>query len=250
MASVICGPNQVLNADQVAQLMRNAGFSEDQIPIGLAISFNESSWNTGNCNTSDPNGGSFGLWQINGIHFPNSTDIGCAFDPQCATNYAFFLSGGGQDWSGPWTNSWNAYQNGQIALPNGSTPTSGGNQLSTTITTGKGPGGCPGKGEKCTCPPGYSQTTNNLGTPICKNNSFPYNTASCKECPGSSDPLTKISNFLDSISQFGQWLGDPVRIIKLVSGLLLIGGAILLIASPQSQIAQGIKKTARKVGIR
>lgn len=248
----ICGPNQSLTSDQVAQLMRNAGFPDNAIATGVAIAEAESSWQSGNCNPNDPNGGSFGLWQINGIHFLNGTSLACAFDPQCSTNYAYQLSGGGQDWS-PWgtytSGAYQQYLNGNTVNNN--------NQFSLDISSGKGPGGCPGKGEKCTCPPGYSQTTNSLGTPICKNDSFPFNTASCKECPGSSDPLTKISNFLDyfsqllhSLSSFSQWLSDPIRIIKLVFGILLIGGAIFLIASPQSQVARTITSTARRVGIR
>lgn len=238
----ICGPNQTLSSDQVAQLMRNAGFPDSAIPTGIAIAEAESSWQTGNCNPNDPNGGSFGLWQINGIHFLNGTSLACAFDPQCSTNYAYQLSNGGQDWT-PWgTYTSGAYQQ----YLNGNTLPTGNIQFSSEISSGK----CPDKGQPCTCPDGYSVAVNNLGKPICKNNAFPYNTASCKECPGSSDPLTKISNFLDSISQFGQWLADPVRIIKLVFGVLLIGGAIFLIASPQSQVARTITSTARRVGIR
>lgn len=233
-----------LTIDQIAQDMRNAGFPASSIPIGTAIVLAESGGRTDAVNNSDPYGGSWGLWQINGAHFNGETTVGCALDPQCATNFAFQLSSGGQNWT-----PWGTYTSGAYQQYLNGNPSSSSNQFSTTVPAGTGPGGCPGKGQPCTCPPGYSVTTNNLGTPICKNNSFPYNTASCKECPGSSDPLTKISNFLDSISQFGQWLGDPVRIIKLVFGILLIGGAILLIASPQSQIAQGIKGTARRVGI-
>lgn len=117
-----------------------------------------------------------------------------------------------------------------------------------TLTTG---GKCPGPNDHCTCPPGYSVTKNGIGNPICKNNSFPFDAQSCKECPTSStDPLTNISNFISSLSQLQGWLSDPVRIIKLVFGVLLIGGAIFLIASPQGQIAQGIMKGARKVGVK
>lgn len=236
----ICGPNQNLTSDQVATYMRNAGFPESSIPLGLAISRAESGWLSGNCNESDPNGGSFGLWQINGIHFLSGTTLQCAFDPQCATNYAFQLSNGGQNWT-----PWGAYTNGSYKqYMNGSSDNT---QQTTSVSTGK----CPGPNDKCTCPAGYSVIKNALGNPICRNNSFPFDSQSCAECPTSStDPIKAIGNFFTSISQLTQWLSDPMRIIKLVFGILLIGGAIFLIASPQGQVAQSIMKSARRVGVR
>lgn len=239
----ICGPNQSLTSDQVAQLMRNAGFPESVIPTGVAITEAESSWQTGNCNPNDPNGGSFGLWQINGIHFLSGTTMQCAFDAQCSTNYAFQLSNGGQDW-----NPWGTFTSGAYRQFLGNT--SGNTQVSPLALTTTNTGKCPGPGEKCTCPAGYSVTTNGIGNPICKNNSFPFNAQSCAECPASStDPITAIGNFFSSIQQLTAWLSDPVRIIKLLFGILLLAGAIFLVASPQGQIAQSISKTARKAGI-
>jgi hypothetical protein len=100
-------------------------------------------------------------------------------------------------------------------------------------------------GNTCTCDPGYSLVQGGLGQNICRNQSFPFDTRPCKENQ-TTDPLTMISNFL---AQVGPWLGDPVRIIKAVSGLMLIGLAIFLLISPQSGVAQVAAKGARKVGI-
>jgi hypothetical protein len=234
----ICGPNQSLTNDQVAQLMRNAGFPESTISIGVAVASGESSLQTGNCNLNDPNGGSFGLWQINGIHFLSGTTQSCAFDPQCATNYAFQLSNGGSDWT-----PWGAYTNGTYKNYLNSPLTSTGTMENTI-------GKCPGPNDKCTCPDGYSVIKNAIGNPICRNNSFPYDSRSCAECPTSStDPITAIGNFFSSIQQTTQWLSDPIRIIKLVFGILLIAGSLILIALPQTPVARGIRSTAKKVGI-
>jgi hypothetical protein len=41
-----------------------------------------------------------------------------------------------------------------------------------------------------------------------------------------------------------------MRMIKLLFGILLIGGAIFMMASPQGRVTQGIIRGARKVGIR
>src|SRR5262249_10949714 len=151
------------------------------IPIGIAVAHGESSLQSGNCNLSDPNGGSFGLWQINGIHFLSGTTLACAFDPQCATNYAFQLSGGGTDWT-----PWGAYTNGSYKNFLNTANTSNNTALLSTTPQGK----CPGPNDKCTCPEGYSVVKNGIGNPICRNNSFPFDSRSCAECPASStDPI-------------------------------------------------------------
>lgn len=104
----ICGPNRSLTRDEVAQYMRNAGFPESAIQTGLAVAYGESGWQSGNCNLADANGGSYGLWQINGVHFySGGTSKACAFDPQCATNYAYSL------WKGQGWNPWGAYTDGR-----------------------------------------------------------------------------------------------------------------------------------------
>jgi hypothetical protein len=113
---------------------------------------------------------------------------------------------------------------------------------------------CPKKGQKCTCPPGYSESTNGLGDPMCKNNSFPFNSQGCQECGVTSggqipDTLGAIANFFNSIQELTKWLSNPLRIVKLVFGMICIGGAIFLMANPESQIAANIAKGAGKVGL-
>jgi Lysozyme like domain len=221
----ICGPNQSLTADQVAQFMRNAGFPESSIPTGIAISFNESSWQTGNCNPNDPNGGSFGLWQINGIHFAGSTTLACAFDPQCATNYAYFLSNGGQDWAGPWTNSWNAYENGQIHLPSGTS-----SQYTSSIAPGQKSGGCQ-------CSPGDTVITI-AGKQMCEHNGLTTFTYDCGANLGSFNPV-------DLTNAIYEWIKDPTRLIKLIFGVVLVSGALLILVNPTAGLAGELAKALK-----
>lgn len=230
----ICGPNQSLTNDQVAQYMRNAGFPESAIPTGLAVAMGESGLQSGNCNLSDPNGGSFGLWQINGAHFSSgASSQQCAFDPQCATNFAYQL------WQQNGWQPWGAYTNGsyqQYLNPNFAPTATGGNRP-FTLATSTGSGGC-------TCDAGYSIATNGIGQQICKNNSFPFDARPCRERQV-QDPLTQISNFLSVI---GPWFTNPVRIIKLVFGIVLIAGAIFLLTSPQGELLQATQRFSKQAG--
>jgi hypothetical protein len=106
--------------------MRNAGFPESAIQTGLAVSYGESGWSSGNCNLADANGGSYGLWQINGIHFyAGGTSKACAFDPQCATNYAYGL------WKSQGWNPWGAYTDGRYLQYMGGAPPPGTAQPTT-----------------------------------------------------------------------------------------------------------------------
>lgn len=378
----------VLNQQQLTMYAQQAGFSGQALQDIVGIAMAESGGNTNAYNGNDPNGGSFGVLQINGVHgLPTS----CMYDPTCSFKFAYQLSGGGQNFS-PWstftsglyrnfiggittpqawytytpvhdfgqTFSWATYpvQGEDIPMPmdtpitalfsgkvanqyynagggevviqaddptqlkgipyyyyvhldnivttlgqqiqagqlvgysggqnvGGSHPSapnySSGPHLEiglsktqnipytlATITPDLNPdwllsyaqqtglnasattgGRCPQGNEKCTCPAGYSVIKNGLGNPICRNNSFPFDSQSCAECPTSStDPLTNISNFINSLSNLTQWLSDPVRIIKLVIGIVLIAGAIFLIASPQGQVARIIGKSARQIGVK
>lgn len=182
----ICGPNQTLTKDQVAQFMRNAGFPESVIPVGLAVSYAESGWQTGNCNLADANGGSFGLWQINGIHFGN-TSKDCAFDPQCATNYAHML------WTGQGWNPWGAFTDGRyLSYLNGATPPSGSGAPSGTSSTSITP-------------------------------------------PDPMSPQAILNTLIGTGKAFDnlyQWMSDPVRIIKMVVGVLLTGIAVAVMFIP------------------
>jgi len=96
----------------IAQLMRNAGFPESAIGVGLGIVQAESSGraNATHPNTSGRYAGTIdqGLWQINTMHQGNPWYPADPFDPQQSTNAAFALwkAAGGQ-----WTD-WVTYNQG------------------------------------------------------------------------------------------------------------------------------------------
>lgn len=92
----------ILSIAQASQYAQGAGFSGDRLIKILSIAMAESGLNTESVNSTDPNGGSFGIVQINGSHFHSGgTTKECALDPGCAFRYAFMLSNGGTDFS-PW----------------------------------------------------------------------------------------------------------------------------------------------------
>ncbi len=369
-----------LNAQQLSAYAQQAGFSGQALQNIVAIALAESGGNTDAYNGNDPSGGSYGVLQINGVHFGSGTSKSCALDPACAFRFAYSLSGGGTNLN-PWstftsglyrnfiggltlsqnwydytslhnfrnTYSWATYPvNGvDIPMPQDTPITalfsgtvskeyvdqSGGveiikvddpNQLKgipyyyyahldqfsvnqgTHVSPGQQIGLSGGQNSGGT----YNASPNTSSGPHImlgesKTNSIPYtldtitsdlnpdwllqyaqqnhittSPCNCSEglkpiltgtgwecqgfvdgkvkitkCDGSStggttDPVTALNNFFASISTFTTWINDPVRIIKLLFGILLIGGAIFLIASPQGQIAQGIMKGARKVGVK
>lgn len=55
---------------RTAAYVRAGGFKGQDAIIALAVAKGESSWNPKAFNGSDPSGGSFGLFQINGVHKP------------------------------------------------------------------------------------------------------------------------------------------------------------------------------------
>lgn len=63
------------NFAELESLWVEAGGSQALAPLMAAIAMAESSGYVGNVNSADPNGGSFGLWQINGIHGYNTADL-------------------------------------------------------------------------------------------------------------------------------------------------------------------------------
>jgi Lysozyme like domain len=94
----------VLTASQIKAYAANAGFSGQALNTIVAIALAESGGNTNATNSSDPNGGSYGLVQINGAHFhAGGTSQACALDAQCSMNYAFSL------WSSQGFEPWGTY---------------------------------------------------------------------------------------------------------------------------------------------
>jgi hypothetical protein len=94
-----------LSFAQLEQLWIGNGGSPTWAPVAAAVALAESGGNTEAVNPSDPYGGSFGLWQINGSHGPQgeATPAWSAqmFDPNTNAKQAVALSQNGRNW-GPW----------------------------------------------------------------------------------------------------------------------------------------------------
>ena len=117
----------VLTTSQVKQYLQNAGFTGNGLSSGVIIVQRESGNDTLAVNKSDPYGGSYGMWQINGSHiielFGKSITLAQAYDPQASSNYAYELSKHGSDFH-DWTTA--------AGLPVSNYSSSGGNNNANT----------------------------------------------------------------------------------------------------------------------
>jgi murein DD-endopeptidase MepM/ murein hydrolase activator NlpD len=108
-------PPKYITVPQAESYASHAGFSNvlvkgtsyTQIQVIVAIAVAESSLNIYAYNPLDPYGGSYGVLQINGVHFNNNLTIQDAYNPQKAFNYAYQLSERGTNF-----NPWGTYTNG------------------------------------------------------------------------------------------------------------------------------------------
>jgi hypothetical protein len=93
---------------QLEAFWEQAGGSIASAPQAAAIAYAESSGNATDVNPNDPNGGSFGLWQINGIHGASLAASGLTSwqtDPlQNAEAAVQVWKGAGQTFFSPTTN--------------------------------------------------------------------------------------------------------------------------------------------------
>lgn len=64
----------IASPEQVIGWIREAGWTGPDVPIAYAVAKAESGFNLSAVNPSDPNGGSFGLFQINGVHKPTAAE--------------------------------------------------------------------------------------------------------------------------------------------------------------------------------
>lgn len=108
---------------QLEQLWVQAGGSPAWAPTMAGIALAESGGCPGAVNSNDPNGGSYGLWQINGVHAPGGNG-GAAWgqamlNPQTNAKMAVNLLGGG-----PGCSAWMGDPVGQLALNAGCQPLS------------------------------------------------------------------------------------------------------------------------------
>lgn len=82
----------ILSDGQIAAYVKNAGFTGEDIVTGIAVVLAESGGNTlsENSQNNTPPSTDRGLWQINDYWHSGVSDE-CAFDPSCASAYAFKL---------------------------------------------------------------------------------------------------------------------------------------------------------------
>jgi murein DD-endopeptidase MepM/ murein hydrolase activator NlpD len=57
-----------------------------------------------------------------------------------------------------------------------------------------------------------------------------------------------LGNFLTSIQDLIKWISNPIRIIKLIFGIVLIGEALMLMGNPDLKIADQLAKVAAGKG--
>ena len=92
---------------QLQDLWIQAGGNPSAAPTAAAIALAESGGNSSSANWTDPNGGSFGLWQINGVHNPlgswaSAAWIRSMYNPLTNARQAVSVSNNGTNWN-PWT---------------------------------------------------------------------------------------------------------------------------------------------------
>lgn len=120
----------ILTIPQTQTYAAAAGFTGTALDTIVAIAQAESGLNTTAVNPRDPNGGSFGIVQINGVHFGGSFTQAQAFDPAAAFRFAYTLSDGGTNFS-----AWSTYTSGAYkttAAWKGSSSTTG-QQVADTL---------------------------------------------------------------------------------------------------------------------
>lgn len=52
--------------------------------------------------------------------------------------------------------------------------------------------------------------------------------------------LSPITNWIASMQGLWDWLSNPIRVLKLIVGVMLIAGSIFLLVSPEASQAAGI----------
>lgn len=96
---------QVLTFTQLEQLWTQNGGDPTWAPVAAGVALAESGGSTTAANRSDPAGGSFGLWQINGVHAPggvaNAGWVNDMYDPNANARAAIAVSSNGTNWH-PW----------------------------------------------------------------------------------------------------------------------------------------------------
>ena len=195
---------------QIAQYAYNAGFRNTALITAVAIALAESGGNSDIYNPETAagtplNNGSRGLWQIYGNAHPQYNN-NSLYDPQTNANAAYAVANNGVNFS-PWT-TWG----------NGSGPYSQYiQQARDAIASTSG-----------------TVTTNLLGA----SNSDPCaalinNPALYLECQIQQKIKGPIDT-LSAVSSLASWTTDPIRIIKIATGVGLLFVALLLLLQPEA----------------
>lgn len=193
---------------QLEQIWRLAGGNPIFAPIAAAVAMAESSGDPLSFNPKDPNGGSKGLWQINGIHGAQSS-----FDVMTNARAAVAISNNGTNWT-----QWGSFTNGsyrQFLNPN--TPPDPNVSINGTAQTvadvfgsSSNPGGTGAQPLACS-------SLEKILDPFACNPAV----------SGGSNPVTK---FLSGIIQ-GMIAAIVNPILSIIAGSLgIMGGSILMIA--------------------
>lgn len=207
----------ILSRAQLYQYARTAGFSGAALDEVVAISLAESGGNTLHVNINKsgstavvngktvqvpPGTGDYGPLQINTWWNPGVT-VAQAQDPTFAFAWAYKVTGGRQPTatSDPFRPYWVTVQNS--AYKKYLTP--GGGGATTTGTT--------------------SPVASGVGT----------SGAGATVSMAPLIDLSPITNWIASLQGLWNWVGNPVRILKVVTGVLLIGVSLVLMISPEAE---------------
>ena len=218
-----------LSIQQAGDYAKQAGFTGVSLVLIVAIAEAESSLNTDAVNATDPNGGSFGVLQINGSHFgnhfgPNGSLVmsqQVAIDPAASFVFAYELSQGGLIFT-----DWGSFTDGHYARYVSSVATALGSSVSPLTTTQRCkhgndcflnvPGGCP---TDSTC----TQVDDNE----CPTSG--YNLFAVSYCFPNSDPNLKNAQAASpSIGDIFRVVFDP----KFLVGSFMILYAVYLVGKP------------------
>lgn len=236
----------------VAQEAYQAGFRGQALQTATAIALAESSGNPQAVNASDPNGGSYGLWQINGVHAPGGTATPAwerqMFNPANNAAEAFAVSSQGTNFQ-----PWSTYTSGAYRqyLPVASDAA---NQVTTSggVLTNFTPfWGLFGGGQMPKSPihgmPGESSTPSNApSSAAAATSGSTYHT-------WASEPVMKVG-FLGTILDKGQAKAIVSGGIIIVGGLTAVVGLIVMLVSgaagsPQARAGAALAATPVAGGV-
>lgn len=242
----------VLSRAQICSYAKAAGFTGAALDEIVAIALAESGGDTMHINnnphssTAVVNGKTvqvpantkdYGLVQINTWWNP-SVSIQQAQDPAFAMQWAFQRTGGKQPSaaSDPFKPYWVTVQNGAYKqhLVSGGCSGVTGTTLSSVSSLGAGLAQNVAASALSAAGAGGSTSTSTSGSIL------------------PTIDLSPITNWLSSLQPLWNWLANPMRVVKMIVGLMLIGVSLFLLAAPEDmdmgQIVGMAKQAAAEGG--